>query len=133
MGVSLHSPPNNLWYETILAKRKPKASAFDDGVSICHHGGCGSQQLPVNLDKPQPSPNAGIQKYVEFIGMHNQDNIIQTLVKNDLENYKIFQSPNLNQSALRALGFTLGVVKQHCDNVAKFEKHIAKQNLLGAM
>ncbi|KAI9611306.1 hypothetical protein KEM48_004547 [Puccinia striiformis f. sp. tritici PST-130] len=57
------------------------------------------------------------------------DEIIKTLINNDLQTYQIFASPNLDHAALRGLdGMTLGLVTKLCDGVSPFEEHLFNEN-----
>lgn len=139
-GVSLQSPPNELRYEKVSAKRnssKANAAAIRGGAQSNCGGCCNSSQHqhqtlahnPVSSDGPcpQPGPNAGIDKYVKFIGLRQPARISEILVENDMTNYKTFRSQNLDKNLLKDIGLTVGVVTQLVDNVPKFERHLARQ------
>ncbi|WAQ82431.1 hypothetical protein PtA15_2A748 [Puccinia triticina] len=139
-GVSLQSPPNELRYEKVSAKRnssKANAAAIRGGAQSNCGGCCNSLQHqhqtlahnPVSSDGPcpQPGPNAGIDKYVKFIGLRQPARISEILVENDMTNYKTFRSQNLDKNLLKDIGLTVGVVTQLVDNVPKFERHLARQ------
>ncbi|WAR61306.1 hypothetical protein PtB15_13B562 [Puccinia triticina] len=135
-GVSIESPPNDLRYETLLAKRA-KVAAVNSTLTqqyTCHSGACHDlhqhlAQLPLSSDGPQLAPSAGIQDYVNFIGgLREADKVIDILIENNMTNYKSFRSPNLDCNYLiKELHLTVEVVTQLCDYVGKFEKHLAKQ------
>ncbi|KAA1116060.1 hypothetical protein PGTUg99_034045 [Puccinia graminis f. sp. tritici] len=134
-GVSIHSPPKELKYETLPpAKPIPTGRNQPAGTSTpagCAHHACAghASQLP-SSDGAQPGNDIGIRDYIKFIGLRQADEVADLLIRNDLQNFKIFRSRNLDRSALRSLGLTLGVVTQLCDYVTKFERHLAKQDLL---
>ncbi|KAA1064293.1 hypothetical protein PGTUg99_008783 [Puccinia graminis f. sp. tritici] len=137
-GVSLQSPPKDIKFDilpstnaTAGGKTGP-AAATSTQCAHLSHSCSGRPSPPPSSDGPEPGKDIGIRDYVLFIGLRNTDEVVDLLVQNDLQNYKIFRSRNLDRPALRALGLTLGVVTQLCDSVSKFERHLAKQALMAS-
>ncbi|KAA1135078.1 hypothetical protein PGTUg99_002350 [Puccinia graminis f. sp. tritici] len=131
-GVSLHSPPKDIKFSVLPPKNI--VTKNNNLGPTCSHQNCGRQGSPAVLssDGPQPGKEVGICEYIDFIGLRNGDEVVDLLIKNDLQDFKIFWSRNLDRPALRGLGLTLGVVTQLCDYVSKFERHLAKQDSMAA-
>ncbi|KAA1116002.1 hypothetical protein PGTUg99_032105 [Puccinia graminis f. sp. tritici] len=139
-GVSIQSPPKEFKYETLPPANSiptsTKQLARTSTPAGCAHHACSGHAShaspPSSSDGPQPGKDVGIRDYINFIGLRQADEVVDLLIRNDLQNFKIFRSRNLDRSALRSLGLTLGVVTQLCDYVSKFERHLAKQDLLAS-
>ncbi|KAA1106290.1 hypothetical protein PGT21_032597 [Puccinia graminis f. sp. tritici] len=129
-GVSIQSPPKEFKFEVLPLKQLvPPVKNVTAANECTHHnrGRDASPLLQVGSDGPQPGEEVPILDYLNFIGLKNAAEVGDVLERNDLQNYKIFRSSNLDRPALRGLGLTLGVVTQLCDCVSKFERHLANQ------
>ncbi|KAA1117228.1 hypothetical protein PGTUg99_037177 [Puccinia graminis f. sp. tritici] len=137
-GVSLQSPPKDIKFDILPSTKAGAGGRTGTGhptSTPCDHisHACAHRASPQpSSDGPDPGKDVGIRDYVQFIGFRNTDEVVDLLVQNDLQNYKIFRSSNLDRAALRALGLRLGVVTQLCDSVSKFERYLAKQDHMSA-
>ncbi|POW20346.1 hypothetical protein PSHT_03699 [Puccinia striiformis] len=125
-GVTDMIPPSGFKYKTIPAnseKLKAILAAKDDNA-------ISTQNDPTETHVSPPRV-ATINEYIDFLGYKGAraDEIIKTLIDNDLQTYQIFASPNLDHAALRDLdGMTLGLVTKLCDGVSPFEEHLFNEN-----
>ncbi|KNZ55324.1 hypothetical protein VP01_2710g4 [Puccinia sorghi] len=71
------------------------------------------------------SPQSDIEDYLEFLGIHNKAQTLEILLEDGFHSHKVFKSPGLSQSDVKALGITLGVVTLLFENVLKSNMSIA--------
>ncbi|KAI7954809.1 hypothetical protein MJO28_005209 [Puccinia striiformis f. sp. tritici] len=125
-GVTDMIPPSGFKYKTIPAnseKLKAILAAKDDNAISTRNDPTETHVSPPRV--------ATINEYIDFLGYKGAraDEIIKTLIDNDLQTYQIFASPNLDHAALRGLdGMTLGLVTKLCDGVSPFEEHLFNEN-----
>ncbi|POW22257.1 hypothetical protein PSHT_01471 [Puccinia striiformis] len=100
-GVSIISPPRSLIYHALTARQK---------------------------SLPAQDP-ASIGDYLDFIGFsHNRQLILDILIANELTFYRIFGTPHMTTTHLITLNISPGVSASLCDNVGRYEQHLAARN-----
>jgi len=71
-------------------------------------------------------PNkCNIEGYVTFLGIRDQENVVDKLMANGFHSHKVFKSPGLLRADVRGLGLTLGVVTLLFDNVNKYDRYLS--------
>ena len=146
-GVSPSCPPSSLPYLTLKGAKKaqvdngtpPKATTSGSTSTTFTNDQLG---LLVNLltgnqskkDHRQSSPavitssppnECDIEGYVTFLGIRNQENVVNKLMANGFHSHKVFKSPGLLRADVRGLGLTLGVVTLLFDNVNKYDRYLS--------
>ncbi|KAI7942506.1 hypothetical protein MJO28_012533 [Puccinia striiformis f. sp. tritici] len=100
-------PINGFKYNTV----PPNSDKLEAILAAKDHNAILTSNLPTNTHVNPPRV-ATINKYIDFLGFKDTwaQEIIKTLVDNDLQRYQISASPNLDGAALRGLnGLTLGL------------------------
>jgi hypothetical protein len=66
-----------------------------------------------------------LDEYLEFVQVspHKREEVLHTLLTNDIDNYKMFRLPSVE--SLAALGLNIGVITKLQLNVVKYQAHLA--------
>ncbi|PLW15076.1 hypothetical protein PCANC_01492 [Puccinia coronata f. sp. avenae] len=69
-----------------------------------------------------------LDKYLEFVQVspHKREEVLHTLLTNDIDNYKIFRLPSVE--SLAALGLNIGVITKLKLNVVKYQAHLSTRH-----
>ncbi|EFP86027.2 uncharacterized protein PGTG_11983 [Puccinia graminis f. sp. tritici CRL 75-36-700-3] len=137
-GVSLVSPPASIKYLTRKAPKTqlgPTDNATTNTLLELSRWLVNQNQAvhPVNERTSRPSLVIGedaadtMADYLEFISIapHKRDNILTTLLQNDIDRYKMFRLLSIKD--LKGLGFNIGVIAKLRSNVTRFRSHLAQQ------
>ncbi|KNZ60279.1 hypothetical protein VP01_1580g1 [Puccinia sorghi] len=62
-----------------------------------------------------------IKGYLDFLGIHDKDHVLEILLENCFHSHKVFKPPGLARADIKNLGLTLGLVTMLFDNVSKYE------------
>ncbi|KAH9447929.1 hypothetical protein Pst134EB_021920 [Puccinia striiformis f. sp. tritici] len=141
-GVSLVSAPNTIKY---LSCRKQRGGAAgltsktpnDTGVATAALGEISKWLTSHPLGGPsQASPPSSIMgdvdhtlgEYLQFVGIasHKREEVLNILLQNDINHYKMFKV--LTYKQLAALDLNLGVITKLCSNVTKYRSHLARRS-----
>ncbi|KAA1136666.1 hypothetical protein PGTUg99_036842 [Puccinia graminis f. sp. tritici] len=137
-GVSLVSPPASIKYLTRKAPKTqlgPTDNATTNTLLELSRWLVNQNQAvhPVNQRTSPPSLVIGedaadtMADYLEFISIapHKRDDILTTLLQNDIDRYKMFRLLSIED--LKGLGFNIGVIAKLRSNVTRFRSHLAQQ------
>ncbi|KAH9465421.1 hypothetical protein Pst134EA_013306 [Puccinia striiformis f. sp. tritici] len=121
-GVSIISPPRSLIYHALTARQ---FAAMDRATEP---GTPTPAPLQQEVTAPAQDP-ASIGDYLDFIGFsHNRQVILDILIANELTFYRIFGTPHMTTTHLITLNISPGVSASLCDNVGRYEQHLAARN-----
>ncbi|KAI9613605.1 hypothetical protein KEM48_003798 [Puccinia striiformis f. sp. tritici PST-130] len=121
-GVSIISPPRSLIYHALTARQ---FAAMDRATEP---GTPTPAPLQQEVTAPAQDP-ASIGDYLDFIGFsHNRQLILDILIANELTFYRIFGTPHMTTTHLITLNISPGVSASLCDNVGRYEQHLAARN-----
>ncbi|KAH9447413.1 hypothetical protein Pst134EA_029452 [Puccinia striiformis f. sp. tritici] len=121
-GVSIISPPRSLIYHALTARQ---FAAMDRATKP---GTPTPAPLQQEVTAPAQDP-ASIGDYLDFIGFsHNRQLILDILIANELTFYRIFGTPHMTTTHLITLNISPGVSASLCDNVGRYEQHLAARN-----
>ncbi|POW07906.1 hypothetical protein PSTT_07981 [Puccinia striiformis] len=140
--LCLVSAPNTIKY---LSRRKQRGGAAgltsktqnDTGVATAALGEISKWLTSHPLGGPsQASPPSSIMgdvdhtlgEYLQFVGIasHKREEVLNILLQNDINHYKMFKV--LTYKQLAALDLNLGVITKLCSNVTKYRSHLARRS-----
>ncbi|KNE95447.1 hypothetical protein PSTG_11301 [Puccinia striiformis f. sp. tritici PST-78] len=123
--VSLVSPPNTIKY---LSHRKQRGSATGPAFKTQNNT---AEQPPGPSRASPPSSVVGdddhtLGEYLQFVGIasHKREEVLNTLLQNNIDNYKMFKE--LTYEQLAALDLNLSIITILCSNVTKYRFHLAR-------
>ncbi|POV94125.1 hypothetical protein PSHT_16410 [Puccinia striiformis] len=130
------------WAQALI-DRKPGVSIISpllpdlsrsDRQTVCRHGQSNRawhpNPAPLQQEVTAPAQDpASIGDYLDFIGFsHNRQLILDILIANELTFYRIFGTPHMTTTHLITLNISPGVSASLCDNVGRYEQHLAARN-----
>ncbi|EFP93399.1 uncharacterized protein PGTG_19417 [Puccinia graminis f. sp. tritici CRL 75-36-700-3] len=121
-GVSLHSPPADMKFETLSSAKKRKLNEGSSHQTKSPEPDSESDSvidLGVNL----------LNEYLEFVKIPpgDRDGILHILTENKATNPQLFRSKNITREVMKEWGLHDVFIAQLQDNVLKFEKHMSSQ------